>query len=95
VLAETGCVVTPIELDSATAGRSLDAETLELAVVASVRHQDTAYDELLMSGLERADARERVRDEVARMLESWRPAALSFQRRNREDATESPWQRTP
>jgi hypothetical protein len=56
------------------AGRALDAGALELAVVASVRHQDTDYDELLMSGLERADARERVRDEVARVLELWRGA---------------------
>jgi hypothetical protein len=56
------------------AGRALDAEALELAVAASVRHQDTDYDELLMSGLERADARERVRDEVARVLELWRRA---------------------
>jgi hypothetical protein len=54
------------------AGRGLDAGALELAVVASVRHQDTGYDELLMSGLERADARERVRDEVARVLNGWR-----------------------
>jgi hypothetical protein len=56
------------------AGRALDAGALELAVAASVRHQDTDYDELLMSGLERADARERVRDEVARVPEGWRRA---------------------
>jgi hypothetical protein len=43
-----------------------------LAVVASVRHEDTAYDELLMSGVERAEARERVRGEVERALERWR-----------------------
>jgi hypothetical protein len=35
------------------AGRALDPETLELAVLASVRHQDTGYDELLMTGLDR------------------------------------------
>jgi hypothetical protein len=54
------------------AGRALDEEAVRRAVVASVRHDDTAYDELLMSGVERADARERVRDAVERVLELWR-----------------------
>ena len=54
------------------AGRALDPAPIELAVAASVRHEDTSYDELLMSGLDRADARERVRDEVRRVLEGWR-----------------------
>lgn len=35
------------------AGRALDAEAVTLAVVASVRHGDTNYDELLMSGIPR------------------------------------------
>lgn len=56
------------------AGRALDREALELAVVASVRHQDTGYDELLMSGIERPDARARVRDAVDAVLERWRRA---------------------
>jgi hypothetical protein len=54
------------------AGRALDERALELAVVASVRHRDTAYDDLLMSGMDRGEARERVRDEVARIVDSWR-----------------------
>jgi hypothetical protein len=57
------------------AGRALQARAIELAVAASVRHRDTDYDELLMSGAERADARERVRDDVARVLDGWRGAA--------------------
>lgn len=52
-------------------GRALDRGAVELAVLASVRHEDTAYDELLMSGLDRAEARERVRPEVDRVLEEW------------------------
>jgi hypothetical protein len=54
------------------AGRALDESALKLAVVASVRHRDTAYDDLLMSGMDRGDARERVRDDVARIVASWR-----------------------
>jgi hypothetical protein len=54
------------------AGRALDPEAIALAVAASVRHQDTGYDELLMSGITRAEARERVRPEVERILDRWR-----------------------
>ncbi|MEA2671822.1 MAG: hypothetical protein QOG45_2042 [Chloroflexota bacterium] len=34
--------------------------------------EDTPYDELLMSGLPRAEARQRVRPDVDRVLEGWR-----------------------
>ena len=54
------------------AGRALGRETLELAVLASVRHQDTEYDELLMSGVDRATARDRVREQVTAVLDQWR-----------------------
>jgi len=54
------------------AGRALDDDAVTLAVVASVRHVDTDYDELLMAGVDRADARHRVRSEVDRILEGWR-----------------------
>ena len=50
-------------------GRALEPDAIELAVAASVRHQDTRYDELLMSGLERAQARIEVRAEVAGVLD--------------------------
>jgi hypothetical protein len=53
------------------AGRARDEEAVRLAVVASVRHQDTPYDELLMSGVDRADARDRVQDKVDAVLEMW------------------------
>lgn len=54
------------------AGRALEADAVELAVVASIRHQDTAYDDLLMTGAARADARDRVRAEVDDVLARWR-----------------------
>ena len=43
-------------------------------MVASVRHEDTRYDELLMSGASREEAREGVREDVQRVLETWRAA---------------------
>lgn len=59
------------------AGRALDPEAVRLAVVASVRHEDTPYDELLMSGADRMDARERVRTLVDAVLEEWERAAAT------------------
>lgn len=53
-------------------GRTADPGAVELAVIASVRHRDTRYDELLMAGVDRADARDRVREDVDRILENWR-----------------------
>lgn len=41
-------------------------------MVASVRREDTGYDTLLMLGVQRALARERVHGEVERVLERWR-----------------------
>jgi hypothetical protein len=54
------------------AGRTLEQKALELAVAASVRHRDTLYDDLLMSGMNRSDAREHVRGDVARIMDAWR-----------------------
>jgi hypothetical protein len=54
------------------AARAFDPEVITLAVVASVRHEDTAYDELLMGGVERAEARRMVWGEVEGVLEGWR-----------------------
>lgn len=56
------------------AGRALDPNAIELAVVASIRHEDTRYDELLMSGEKRELARAQVRADVDRVLEEWRRA---------------------
>src|SRR5206468_8090758 len=50
------------------AGRALDQHAVVLAVVASVRHLDTRYDDLLMSGVGRAEAREQVRGEVDNVM---------------------------
>ena len=56
------------------AARRLDPAAVALAVAASARHEDTRYDELLMAGTTRAEARDLVRNEVTRVLESWQAA---------------------
>jgi hypothetical protein len=54
------------------AGRAFDPEAITLAVVAAVRHGDSDYDDLLMAGVERGEARRRVRADVDETLERWR-----------------------
>lgn len=54
------------------AGRALDEDAIVLAVVASVRHEDTRYDSLLMSGMPRDVARDEVRPAIDRVLAAWR-----------------------
>jgi hypothetical protein len=54
------------------AARALDTDAITLAVVASVRHEDTGYDNLLMSGRARVTAREMVRSKIDRVLDRWR-----------------------
>ncbi|GAA5116293.1 DUF2293 domain-containing protein [Haloechinothrix salitolerans] len=53
------------------AGRALDNRAVTLAVVASVRHTDTAYDELLMAGAPREEARKQVAEDIDRVLRVW------------------------
>lgn len=54
------------------AGRALDEDAIVLAVVASVRHRDTGYDSLLMKGVPRDVARDRVRSHIDDVLAAWR-----------------------
>lgn len=53
------------------AGQALERRAIELVVAASIRHVDTPYDELLMSGVSRVEARDQVRPDVDRVLEEW------------------------
>jgi len=54
------------------AGRNLDEKALALAVGAAVRHNHTPYDELLASGVDRADARQLIAGKVEEVLVKWR-----------------------
>ena len=51
--------------------RALDEKAITLAVVASVRHEDTDYDLRLMSGTPRQLARDQVRPAIDRVLGTW------------------------
>lgn len=54
------------------AGRALKEDALTTVVIAAIRHRHTRYDELLMGGQNRGDARAAVRDAVDRVLDRWR-----------------------
>jgi hypothetical protein len=49
----------------------LDEKAITLAVVASIRHEDTEYDSLLMSGVPRDQARDQIRPDIDRVLDGW------------------------
>lgn len=54
------------------AGRALDEQAVTAAVAAAVRHRHTGYDALLLSGCDRALARERFAGRVREILAGWR-----------------------
>ncbi|OEJ27396.1 hypothetical protein AR457_25990 [Streptomyces agglomeratus] len=54
------------------AGRALDEGAVTAAVRAAVRHEDTPYDNLLMSGVPRNKARARVAPAIEAVLTAWR-----------------------
>ncbi|MFJ4930347.1 DUF2293 domain-containing protein [Streptomyces sp. NPDC088736] len=54
------------------AGRALSEVAVASAVRASVRHVDTPYDQLLMSGVPRYEARRRIASTVETRLQGWR-----------------------
>lgn len=53
------------------AGRALDLSAVDLAVIAHICHAHTNYDELLMRGSARLDARALVRQEIDGMQAKW------------------------
>lgn len=73
-IARHACAVGSGRIGRSSEAKQLDAEAVELAVRAHVRHEHTAYDELLARGVDRADARARVYDGVQDVLARWRGA---------------------
>ncbi|HEY1700384.1 MAG TPA: DUF2293 domain-containing protein [Trebonia sp.] len=53
------------------AARAFDSHAIKLAVVASIRHLDTDYDDLLMAGVPRPEAREQIRAAIDEVLAGW------------------------
>jgi hypothetical protein len=71
-IAEHACRKYSGRVGRSGAAKARDADAVRLAVVAHVRHTETPYDDLLVGGCERGEARARVRDQVATMLRAWK-----------------------
>ncbi len=71
VIAEHACRKYSGRVGRSAAAKELDKEAVRLAVAAHVRHQETNYDELLMTGFERWEAREQVHTQVSSVLAEW------------------------
>jgi hypothetical protein len=71
VIAEHACRNYSGRIGRSASGKSLDEEAIRLAVTAHVRHTETRYAELLAGGQERREARERVEEEVLRVIAKW------------------------
>jgi hypothetical protein len=74
-IAEHACLKYSGRVGRSEAAKRFDEESVTLAVVAHVRHTKTAYDDLLMRGMDRHDARTLVRDKIDRVLEQWQGAS--------------------
>ncbi|MGD8292597.1 MAG: DUF2293 domain-containing protein [Desulfobacterales bacterium] len=71
LIAEHACRKYSGRVGRSAAAKALDQEAVRLAVTAHVRHAETNYDELLLKGVDRWDAREKVYPEVSRILDRW------------------------
>jgi len=71
VIAEHACRKYSGRVGRSAMAKELDKEAVYLAVAAHVRHQETNYDELLLSDFERRQAREQVQAQVSYVLAEW------------------------
>lgn len=70
-IAEHACLKYSGRVGRSAAAKSLDENAVRMAVIAHIRHAETQYDELLMRGYERWDARAQVEEVVGRVLTKW------------------------
>ncbi len=71
IIAEHACRKYSGRVGRSAAAKELDEQAVQLAVGAHVRHVETEYDELLMRGLDRMEARGAVRNNVSNLLKTW------------------------
>ena len=70
-IAEHACLKYSGRIGRSAAAKALDEKAVRLAVIAHIRHTETPYDELLVRGYERWEAREQVAEAVDRVLTEW------------------------
>jgi len=72
-IAEHACLKYSGRIGRSAAAKSLDEKAVEIAIIAHIRHAETEYDELMMKGYERWDARAQVERAVREVLDKWEP----------------------
>jgi hypothetical protein len=70
-IAEFPCVKYSGRVGRSAAAKQLDEDAVRLAAIAHLRHVENEYDTLLSRGLERYDARQRVRGRIEQVLADW------------------------
>ena len=70
-IAQHACEKHSSRVGSSTAAKELEPAAIDLAVRAHVRHRYTRYDDYLMAGWDRGEARTAVRSEVEAQLAAW------------------------
>ncbi len=75
-IAEHACLACSGRIGRTAWARRFDEGAVRLAVVAHIRHTETPYDELLMMGHDRWEARDIVTDKVDWILEQWEALGL-------------------
>ena len=71
-IAEHACLKYSRRVGRSEGAKRFDDESITRAVVARVRHTATEYDDLLMRGIDRHDARMLVRDKIDHVVRKWR-----------------------
>jgi hypothetical protein len=71
VIAEHACRKYSGRVGRSAAAKELDENAIRLAVTAHIRHQETRYDELLLAGLDRHEARKKVQGEILSVAKKW------------------------
>lgn len=70
-IAEHACQKYSGRIGRSASAKSFDEQAVRLAIIAHIRHWETNYDELLMRGFDRRDAREVVSGRISAVLLSW------------------------
>ena len=76
-IAEHACAKYSGRVGRSASAKRLESDAIDLAVRAHVRHVYTRYDELLVAGRERHEARSAVAEDVESVLERWRGPGAS------------------
>jgi hypothetical protein len=71
LIAEHACRKYSGRIGRSAGAKAFDPEAIRMAVIAHIRHTETPYDDFLLGGHDRHDARARVRGLIDEILRTW------------------------